>query len=438
MHKYSLVQLFTNKINRKKLKIGIIGLGYVGLPLLYAFSKNKRVKVFGFDNDKSKIKKLVSGKSYINYFKKENINEMIRNKVQFSYNFSRIEKVDVIILCLPTPLKKNKVPDMSYINNFLKHNSKYFQKNQAISLESTTYPGTSREIVLPHILKRKFIPGENFALIYSPEREDPGNKKFNLSKIPKVVGGLTINCRDIGSKIYSLLNIKIIKTSSIEIAEFTKILENVYRSVNIGLVNELKILCSKMKIDIFEIINAAKTKPFGFQAFYPGPGYGGHCIPIDPFLLSWVAKRYNFETKFIKLSGEINSRIISRIEKKIMKMLNKRSEKILILGVAYKKNVDDYRESPALVLMNKLSQRKINFDYYDPHVKIINNSRSLKKVSKIKSIKLIYKNISSYNLVVLITDHDLVDYSKLQKYSKLILDSRGVYRYGQFSNVISI
>ena len=234
------------------------------------------------------------------------------------------------------------------------------------------------------------------------------------------------------------MNIKIIKTSSIEIAEFTKILENVYRSVNIGLVNELKMLCSKMKIDIFEIINAAKTKPFGFQAFYPGPGYGGHCIPIDPFLLSWVAKRYNFETKFIKLSGEINSKIISLIDKKIIKTVNKKSGKILILGVAYKKNVDDYRESPALVLMNKLSQRKINFDYYDPHVKIINNSRSLKKISKKKSIRLIYKNISSYNLVVLITDHDLVDYSKLQKYSKLILDSRGVYKYGQFDNVISI
>ncbi len=438
MCKNSLVKLFTNKINRKRLKIGIVGLGYVGLPLLYAFSRNKRIKVFGFDNDKSKIKKLVLGKSYINYFKKENINEMILNKVQFTFNFSRIKEVDIIILCLPTPLKKNKIPDMSYINNFLKQNSKYFQKNQAISLESTTYPGTSREIVLPHILKKKFIPGEDFALIYSPEREDPGNKKFNLSKIPKVVGGLTKNCKDIGSKIYSLLNIKIIKTSSIEIAEFTKILENVYRSVNIGLVNELKMLCLKMNIDIFEIINAAKTKPFGFQAFYPGPGYGGHCIPIDPFLLSWVAKRYNFKTKFIKLSGEINSRIISRIEKKIMKMLNKKSEKILILGVAYKKNVDDYRESPALVLMNKLSQRKINFDYYDPYVKMINNSRSLKKISKIKSIKLIYKNISSYNLVVLITDHDLVDYDKLQKYSKLILDSRGVYKYGQFRNVISI
>ena len=438
MCKNSLVKLFTNKINRKRLKIGIVGLGYVGLPLLYAFSRNKRIKVFGFDNDKSKIKKLVLGKSYINYFKKENINEMILNKVQFTYNFSRIKEVDIIILCLPTPLTKNKIPDMSYINNFLKQNSKYFQKNQAISLESTTYPGTSREIVLPHILKRKFIPGKDFALIYSPEREDPGNKKFNLSKIPKVVGGLTKNCKDIGSKIYSLLNIKIIKTSSIEIAEFTKILENVYRSVNIGLVNELKMLCSKMKIDIFEIINAAKTKPFGFQAFYPGPGYGGHCIPIDPFLLSWVAKRYNFETKFIKLSGEINSKIISLIDKKIIKTVNKKSGKILILGVAYKKNVDDYRESPALVLMNKLSQRKINFDYYDPHVKIISNSRSLKKISKKKSIRLIYKNISSYNLVVLITDHDLVDYSKLQKYSKLILDSRGVYKYGQFDNVISI
>jgi len=438
MHKNSLVQLFTNKINRKRLKIGIIGLGYVGLPLLYAFSKNKRTKVFGFDNDKSKIKKLVLGKSYINYFKKENIHEMILNKVQFTYNFSRIKEVDIIILCLPTPLKKNKVPDMSYINNFLKQNSKYFQKNQAISLESTTYPGTSREIVLPHILKKKFIPGQDFALIYSPEREDPGNKKFNLSKIPKVVGGLTNNCKDIGSKIYSLLNIKIIKTSSIEIAEFTKILENVYRSVNIGLVNELKMLCTKMKIDIFEIINAAKTKPFGFQAFYPGPGYGGHCIPIDPFLLSWVAKRYNFETKFIKLSGEINSRIISSIEKKIIKIVNKKGAKILILGVAYKKNVDDYRESPALVLMNKLFKRKINFDYYDPYVKMINKSRSLKKISNIKSIKLNYKNIPSYDLVALITDHDLIDYSKLQKYSKLILDSRGVYKYGQFSNVISI
>ena len=438
MYKNSLVQLFKNKINRKRLKIGIVGLGYVGLPLLYAFSRNKRIKVFGFDNDKSKIKKLVLGKSYINYFKKENINEMILNKVQFTYNFSRIKEVDIIILCLPTPLKKNKIPDMSYINNFLKQNSKYFQKNQAISLESTTYPGTSREIVLPYILKREFIPGQDFALIYSPEREDPGNKKFNLSKIPKVVGGLTNNCKDIGSKIYSLLNIKIIKTSSIEIAEFTKILENVYRSVNIGLVNELKMLCIKMKIDIFEIINAAKTKPFGFQAFYPGPGYGGHCIPIDPFLLSWVAKRYNFETKFIKLSGEINSRIISSIEKKIIKIVNKKGAKILILGVAYKKNVDDYRESPALVLMNKLFKRKINFDYYDPYVKMINKSRSLKKISNIKSIKLNYKNIPSYDLVALITDHDLIDYSKLQKYSKLILDSRGVYKYGQFSNVISI
>ena len=320
MYKNSLVQLYTNKINRKRLKIGIIGLGYVGLPLLYAFSKNKRIKVLGFDNDKSKIKKLVLGRSYINYFKKENIHEMILNKVQFTFNFSRIKEVDIIILCLPTPLKKNKVPDMSYINNFLKQNSKYFQKNQAISLESTTYPGTSREIVLPHILKRKFVPGQDFALIYSPEREDPGNKKFNLSKIPKVVGGLTDNCREIGSKIYSLLNIKIIKTSSIEIAEFTKILENVYRSINIGLVNELKILCTKMKIDIFEIINAAKTKPFGFQAFYPGPGYGGHCIPIDPFLLTWVAKRYNFETKFIKLSGEINTKIILLIFEKIKKI----------------------------------------------------------------------------------------------------------------------
>ena len=438
MYKNSLVQLYTNKINRKRLKIGIIGLGYVGLPLLYAFSKNKRIKVLGFDNDKSKIKKLVLGRSYINYFKKENIHEMILNKVQFTFNFSRIKEIDIIILCLPTPLKKNKVPDMSYINNFLKQNSKYFQKNQAISLESTTYPGTSREIVLPHILKRKFVPGQDFALIYSPEREDPGNKKFNLSKIPKVVGGLTDNCREIGSKIYSLLNIKIIKTSSIEIAEFTKILENVYRSINIGLVNELKILCAKMKIDIFEIINAAKTKPFGFQAFYPGPGYGGHCIPIDPFLLTWVAKRYNFETKFIKLSGEINTKVILLIFEKIKKILKKKkNEKVLILGVAYKKNVDDYRESPSLRLMNLLEKNKIKYDYYDPFIPRIRNSRSL-KISQISSIKLDFKKIKSYSAVIIITDHDGINYENIRKNSKIILDSRGVFQFSKYKNVVSV
>ena len=424
-------------IKNKKIKIGIVGLGYVGLPLAYAFCK-KKIKVLGFDTDDKKIKVLKSKKSYISYFSNNKIKEMLNNGLELYRDFKKISEVDCLILCLPTPLTKKKSPDMSYIKNSMKSISKHLRSGQTLSLESTTYPGTCRSVILPFIEKRGFKVGKDFFLIYSPEREDPGNKKYSLFKIPKVVGGMTSECLRIGTKIYELLSVKVVKVSSIEIAEFTKLLENIYRSINIGLVNELKMFCTKMKIDIFEIINAAKTKPFGFQAFYPGPGYGGHCIPIDPFLLTWAAKKYNFETKFIKLSGETNSKIISLIHKKITKLCKKKNEKILILGVAYKKNVDDYRESPALVLMNKLSQKKIDFDYYDPYVKMINNSRSLKKISKLKSIKLNYKNISSYHLVVLITDHDLIDYSKLQKYSKLILDTRGVYKYGQFNNVISI
>lgn len=437
--KNTFIKRFRKKINDRSLNIGIVGLGYVGLPLLYAFSKTK-VNLIGFDHDTKKIKKLNGGKSYINYFQNNNIVEMLRKNTIFTNDFTNLSNVDIIILCLPTPLKKDKSPDMSYIKNFLKDNSKYFVKNQAISLESTTYPGTCREVILPYILKKKFNPGIDFAIIYSPEREDPGNKHFSLTKIPKVVGGYTESCKNVGKLIYSLLKIKIVTTSSIEIAEFTKILENVYRSVNIGLVNELKMLCQKMKIDIFEIINAAKTKPFGFQAFYPGPGYGGHCIPIDPFLLTWVAKKFNFETRFIKLSGEINSKIILSIARQIEKILkDKHKQKVLIFGAAYKKNVDDYRESPALALMNKLYKKKIKFDYYDPYVKEIHRSRSLQKNKKIKSIKLNYEKIKKdYSLVVIITDHDDINYSRLRKSSKIILDSRGVYKYKKFENVISV
>ncbi len=250
MISHPLNKIFNNKIKNKNLKIGVIGLGYVGLPLLYAFSKSKKVEAFGFDNDKLKIEKLRSGKSYINYFKKKNIFEMITNGVNFYNNFNKIREVDFIIVCLPTPLKKNKSPDMSYIVNFMKSNYKYFRKNQAISLESTTYPGTCRELILPYLLKKKLKIGKNFSIIYSPEREDPGNKKFSLTKIPKVVGGLSKNCQEIGSLVYSLLNIKIIKTPSVEVAEITKLLENIYRSVNIGMINELKVLCQKMNINI--------------------------------------------------------------------------------------------------------------------------------------------------------------------------------------------
>ena len=318
-----MINILKKKIKKKTIIVGIVGLGYVGLPLAKTFIRNQ-VKVYGFDTDKNKIKMLINGKSYINYLKNKDILNM-RSKLEPFSSFEKIYDCDAIILCLPTPIKKNKSPEMKYIENSLKNIQKYLREGQILSLESTTYPGTTEEVIMPYL--KKFIVGKNFFLVYSPEREDPGNKKYSNEKIPKVIGGITKNCLSIGHKLYQLMGTNIIKVSSVRIAEMTKLLENIYRSVNIGLVNELKLLCKKMNLNIFEIINTAKTKPFGFQAFYPGPGYGGHCIPIDPFLLSWKAKKYNFETDFIKLSGKINERMPNYICKKIIKFLQKKRKK---------------------------------------------------------------------------------------------------------------
>ena len=318
-----MINILKKKIKKKTIIVGIVGLGYVGLPLAKTFIRNQ-VKVYGFDTDKNKIKMLINGKSYINYLKNKDILNM-RSKLEPFSSFEKIYDCDAIILCLPTPIKKNKSPEMKYIENSLKNIQKYLREGQILSLESTTYPGTTEEVIMPYL--KKFIIGKNFFLVYSPEREDPGNKKYSNEKIPKVIGGITKNCLSIGHKLYQLMGTNIIKVSSVRIAEMTKLLENIYRSVNIGLVNELKLLCKKMNLNIFEIINTAKTKPFGFQAFYPGPGYGGHCIPIDPFLLSWKAKKYNFETDFIKLSGKINERMPNYICKKIIKFLQKERKK---------------------------------------------------------------------------------------------------------------
>ena len=421
------------KIKQKKIIVGIIGLGYVGLPLARTFCKNK-IKVFGFDIDNKKIKKLKKGISYINYFNNSDIKEMHKNFQCFS-SFENIFKCDVIILCLPTPIKKNKSPEMKYIINSMKLIKEFLRNNQILSLESTTYPGTSEEIILPYL--KKFDVGKNFFLIYSPEREDPGNKEFSNDKIPKVVGGYTKKCLEIGSQFYKLMGTKIIKVSSLKVAEMTKLLENIYRSVNIGLVNELKMLCLKMNVNIFEIINAAKTKPFGFQAFYPGPGYGGHCIPIDPFLLSWKAKKYNFQTKFIELSGKINGNMPKIICSKVEKFLkNKKKKSCLIIGVAYKKNVDDMRESPSLQIFKNLERRKINCDYYDPY---INEIKYLRKYNKIKkTIQLTSANIKKYDVIVLATDHDMIDYNLLKKNSSMIFDCRGRYSKNNFINVQQI
>lgn len=424
-----------NKIKEHNIKIGIVGLGYVGLPLAHAFS-TKNLEVIGFDQDEKKIKLLRSGNSYISYFSKKKIRDIVNKKFTCYNSFEKISDVDIIILCLPTPLTKQKTPDMSFIKKSMREIKKYLKPGQLLSLESTTYPGTCREVLLPFLDKR-FLIGSNFFLTYSPEREDPGNKKYSISNLPKILGGITTNCADIGSKLYSLLNIKVIKVKSIEIAEFTKLLENIYRSVNIGLVNELKYITAKLNVNIFEVINSAKTKPFGFQAFYPGPGYGGHCIPIDPFLLSWKAKQLNMKTEFIELSGKINNGLPNKIVKKCLSITKKdKNKKVLIIGAAYKKNVDDMRESPSLAIMQGFLKNNVKFEYHDPYIDEISKLRNYN--FKKKSINLTSKNIKKFYITLIVTDHDIINYNLLLKNSKIIIDTRGKFFNNSSDKIISI
>ena len=345
--------------------------------------------------------------------------------------------LDVIIICVPTPLKKNKAPDLSFIKMTIKSISKYLKKNQLISLESTTYPGTTKEIILPIIKNKGLIPGKNFFLAFSPERLDPGIKSIKIKEIPKITGGITKNCALISSKIYKKVHNKVITVSDTETAEIVKLLENVYRAVNIGLVNELKGLTDKLNLNIYEIIKAASTKPFGFTPFYPGPGLGGHCIPIDPYYLSWKANKLGIKTDFIKLAGEINSSIPTKILNKInniFKTKNIKNIKILILGIAYKKNVNDLRESPGIKILDLLLKKKYKVKYSDLLVSKIPRLRNFRL--NLKSIKLNSKNIRKFDLVILTTDHDVFNYKLIYNSSKLILDTRGVYRKDKDKKVI--
>ena len=422
------------KIKNKKVKVGIIGMGYVGLPLAKSFVE-KNIDTYGFDIDQKKITNLRKSISYINYFAHKEIKKMNKKKFTPTVDFSLISKMDLIILCLPTPIKKNKSPDMSYILSSLKTILPFLKENQVLSLESTTYPGTCEEVILP-LLNKKFNVGKNFYLVYSPEREDPGNKKYSLLKIPKVLGGLTKNCKLLGEKFYSLLGIKLIIVNDLKTAEFTKLLENIYRSVNIGLINEMKNICSKMGINIFNAIEAAGTKPFGFQKFYPGPGYGGHCIPIDPFLLAWKAKKSGADAKFIRLSGTINERMPIKISKKIISYCQRKNEKnILIIGMAYKKNVDDLRESPSLRIMDILEKNNLKINYHDPYIKELPKTRKF-KIRK-KSITLT-KKILNKCIVLIVTDHDNIDYNFIKKNSKYIFDCRGRYKKDYKGKIVQV
>src|SRR4030065_89840 len=366
--------MLIEKIRSKEAKIGVVGLGYVGLPLVIEFCK-AGFYVTGFDIDTEKVKLLKDGKSYIKHIDASHI---MQNASLFNptSDFSKLSDMDCIIICVPTPLNKNREPDMSYVFNTSKTIAQYLRKGQLIVLESTTYPGTSDEDMKKILEETGLRAGEDFYLAYSPEREDPGNKYFTTSKSPKVVGGYTQNCMEIAKALYDSIVTETVPVSSTKVAEATKLLENIYRAANIALVNELKMLFDRMGIDIWEVIEAAKTKPFGFQAFYPGPGLGGHCIPVDPFYLTWKAREYDFSTRFIELAGEINTNMPYYVVGKVMEALNSKGKaikgsKVLVLGVAYKKDVDDMRESPAVHIIELLKKRGAVVNYNDAYVSVL-------------------------------------------------------------------
>jgi len=412
-------------IQNKKAKIGIIGLGYVGLPLAIRFAE-AGFSVTGFDIDKEKVERLNKGESYIKHISSSLITRL-QNCLIATTNMDRLREMDVILICVPTPLTNKREPDMQYVERTSREIARNMRGGQLISLESTTYPGTTRKLLLPLFESNGLRVGKDFYLIYSPEREDPGNKIYNMKNIPKVVGGITKNCLKMGICLYSSIVEKTIPVSSPEVAEATKLLENIYRSVNIALVNELKILFDRMGIDIWEVIEAAKTKPFGFQPFYPGPGLGGHCIPIDPFYLSWAAKEYGLNTKFIELAGEINTSMPYFVLQKTIDALNERRKalkgsKILILGVAYKKDVDDDRESPAYAIMDLLIKRGARIFYNDPYIPKLKKSR--KYDFGLTSKPLTEKFLKEMDLIIIVTDHSSYDYQWILENANLVIDTR--------------
>ncbi|MBP9191487.1 MAG: nucleotide sugar dehydrogenase [Ignavibacteria bacterium] len=421
-----------NKVTENKFSVGIIGLGYVGLPLALEFA-GKGIKVVGFDLDEFKINKILKEKkSYIKHIPSEKIKDTVNQKtLTATTDFKRLKDVDAIIICVPTPLNVNREPDMSYVVNTAETIGKYIRKGHFISLESTTYPGTTDEILLKIFESKGLKVGKDFYLCFSPEREDPNNEKYSTATIPKVLGGVTKKCTEIGKLIYEKVIVEVVPVSSTKAAESAKLLENIFRSINIALVNELKVVFDKMGIDVWEVIEAASTKPFGYTPFYPGPGLGGHCIPIDPFYLTWKAREYEISTKFIELAGEINTAMPEFVVHKVNHALNEnkkciKGSKILILGLSYKKDIDDLRESPSLKLIELLQDEGATVDYNDEYVTMIPKLR--KYEFKKKSVPLNKKNIAKYDLVLLSTDHSYYDHKMIYDSAKIIVDSRNAFK----------
>lgn len=417
------------KIQSNAVCVGIVGLGYVGLPLALRFAE-VGVKVLGFDIDQAKIDAIHAGKTYIKHIPDAAVAKGRDQGITATTDFSRAGEVDALILCVPTPLNQYREPDLSFVINTTESLMPYLRSGQLFALESTTYPGTTDEELKPRIEAQGFKVGEDVFLVFSPEREDPGNAHFSTQTIPKVVGGYTPACLEAGVALYSKVIDQVVPVSSTKAAEMTKLLENIHRAINIGLVNEMKIVADAMGIDIHEVIRAAATKPFGFVPYYPGPGLGGHCIPIDPFYLTWKAREFGIHTRFIELAGEINSDMPKWVVGKLADALNEREKsikgsRILVLGISYKKNIDDMRESPSVELMEILQAKGAHIDYADPWVPVFPKMRE--HHFDLSSVDLTPESIASYDALLLSTNHDVFDYEMIQKHARLIVDTRGVY-----------
>lgn len=418
------------KIKQKKIRSAIIGLGYVGLPLAVELAE-AGIEVVGIDLDKNKVNAINNKKSYIQDVPSSKIKELVsKGLLSATTAYSALMNVDTINICVPTPLRKTKEPDISYIVKSAEQIARYLKKGQLVILESTTYPGTTDEVLLPMFEAKGLKVGKDFYLAFSPERVDPGNPKYQTKNIPKVVGGVTADCTEAAKTLYELAIDTVFPVSSTRVAETVKLLENTFRAVNISLANELALMCDKMGINVWEVIDAAKTKPFGFMAFYPGPGLGGHCIPIDPLYLSWKARSYGFEARLIELAAQINSSMPEYVVRKVGDALNEhgksiKDSKILVLGVAYKKNVSDCRESPAFEVIHELKIKGAILSYSDPYV-----SNFEENSLKMKSLKLTPEVLRKSDCVVIITDHDKYDYNSIVKNSRLIVDTRNAIKVG--------
>ena len=423
-----MVDKLEQAIVGREAKVGIIGLGYVGLPLAKAFI-NAKLSVIGFDVDPQKVDFLLSGKSYLKQFKDEDIKQWLDGGLfDATTDMSRLTEADCLLICVPTPLTSDHKPDLKYITQTAESIKQSLRPGQLVVLESTTYPSTTRQVLLPILEESGLKAGQDFFLAYSPEREDPGNTTYSASSIPKVVGGLDEDSGRLAQKLYEQAVVSVVPVSSLEIAEACKILENTYRAVNIALINELKILFDKMEIDVWEVVEAAKTKPFGFQAFYPGPGLGGHCIPIDPFYLSWLAKEKGLETKFIELAGQVNSKmpryVVDRLEAFLQEQGKQLAEsKVCMLGVAYKKDVDDPRESPAFEILDLLRQRGAVVSYNDPYIPQLPKMRN-HEVPELKSTELTADFLADQDVVLIVTNHSDYDYQFIVEHSQLVVDTR--------------